>query len=85
MPITSNKHGNDNPQFISNKKGAYGWNEAIKPEIQAYELFVKDNNKADEYRKYGFGSVLSHITDGISRGTGTLITLGNTRENHIND
>ncbi len=81
MPNTSNKAPSDNPQFISNKKGAYGWNEAIKPEIQAYEMFSKDNSKAEEYRKYGFGALVTHVNDGIARGSGALVTLNNTREN----
>lgn len=83
MPSQSSKRQDDAPQMLSNKKGAYGWNEAIKPEVQASELFVKDATKAEEYRKYGFGAVLSHVTDGISRGTGALVNLGNQRENKL--
>lgn len=83
MPYTSSKTGNSSPQFISNKKGAYGWNEAIKPEIEAFTIFTKELSKADEYRKNGFGTLLTHVNDGISRGSGALVTLGNARENGL--
>jgi imidazolonepropionase-like amidohydrolase len=81
MPSSSKKQNSDDPQFISNKKGAYGWNEAIKPEILSNEEFSYESGKADEYKKIGFGSVVSHINDGIARGSGVLVSLNNSREN----
>src|SRR5687767_2872610 len=75
-PETDGKSG-----YETSKKGAYGWNEAIKPEIRANELFKKDDRAAGELRKLGFGTVLTHQTDGIARGSGVLVTLGNEREN----
>lgn len=67
--------------FESSKKGAYGWNEAIKPEISANELFKADDKAAEELRKLGFGAALTHQKDGIARGSGALVTLGNKKEN----
>ncbi len=67
--------------FDSHKKGAFGWNEAIKPEVNANELFKTDDKAAGDYRKLGFGTALTHQKDGIARGSGTLVTLGNQREN----
>lgn len=64
------------PQLETNKDGAYAWNEALKPEFLAHEHFKKDDKQALEYLKLGFGAVLSHRMDGISRGTGTLVLLG---------
>ncbi|MGY0035403.1 hypothetical protein [Pedobacter sp. NJ-S-72] len=32
--------------FVSTKKGAYGWNEAIRPEIQVKNIFSIDSKKA---------------------------------------
>jgi imidazolonepropionase-like amidohydrolase len=61
------------PQYDSNIKGAYGWNQAIRPEIDAYEKFIPDNKVAKSLRKAGFGAVLTHVPDGIVRGTGTLV------------
>jgi hypothetical protein len=34
-------------------------------------------------RDDGFGVVLSHVRDGIARGTGTLVTLSNEKENFV--
>ena len=68
-------------QLESNKKGAYYWNQAVQPENDAGMLFKADAKKADELRKMGFGAVLTHLHDGIVRGTGALVTLADDREN----
>ena len=81
QPISKKNTGSD--EYISNKKGAFGWNDAIKPEIQGIENFAVDVKKADEYLKIGFGVVLTHVQDGIARGTGTLVNLNNKRENEV--
>ncbi len=65
----------------SSKKGAYGWNEAITPEVRADKLFAADEKAAAELRKLGFGAVLTHQRDVIARGSGTLVTLGSKKEN----
>ncbi|WP_342330131.1 amidohydrolase family protein [Pedobacter sp. FW305-3-2-15-E-R2A2] len=69
--------------FISTKKGAYGWNEAIRPETHVSTIFAIDTKKADELRKAGFGSVNVINRDGISRGTSSAVTLSDERENSI--
>jgi len=74
-PSKDRRKWTDPPQFISNKKGAYGWNEAIKPEINAFETYEADKKKAEGMRKMGFGAVLSHHQDGIARGTACLVDL----------
>ncbi len=71
------------PQMLSNKQGAYIWNEALKPEFNAYEVFKANDEKAKELRTIGFGTVLSHQQDGISRGSSTLVTLGTGKEHEI--
>ncbi|HET9745843.1 MAG TPA: amidohydrolase family protein [Chitinophagaceae bacterium] len=70
-------------QFTSNAKGAYGWNQAIKPEVDAFKVFAIDDAKAKPLREAGFGTVLSHVRDGIARGTGTVVTLANSKENLV--
>lgn len=70
-------------QLESNKKGAYGWNQAIKPEVNAYEMFSADDAKASALRNVGFGAVLTHQKDGIARGTGAFVTLANKRTNFV--
>ncbi len=62
-------------QFVSNKAGAYNWNQAIKPEVNAFEAFAPDETAASGFRNNGFGTVFTHIKDGIARGTGAVVTL----------
>ncbi|GAB4018278.1 amidohydrolase family protein [Spirosoma koreense] len=71
------------PQYESNKKGAYYWNQAIQPENDASLIFKANPTKADELRKLGFATVLTHQHDGIARGTGALVTLADDRENTV--
>jgi imidazolonepropionase-like amidohydrolase len=61
------------PQYETDKKGAYGWNQAIRPEINSHDAFVENLKDAKALRKAGIGALLVHIPDGISRGTGTLV------------
>lgn len=70
-------------QLTSNQKGAYGWNQAIRSNIDAVSSFVADEAKAKPLRDLGFGTVLTHHKDGIARGTGTLTTLGIDKENKL--
>ena len=70
-------------QLTSNTKGAFGWNQAIRPEVQGASLFSVDDTKAKTLRETGFGTVLTHQKDGISRGTGLVVTLANEKENLV--
>ena len=70
-------------QLASNQKGAFGWNQALKADVEAIRLFTIDDSKAKPYRESGFGTVLSHQKDGILRGTGTVVTLANTKDNFV--
>jgi imidazolonepropionase-like amidohydrolase len=67
--------GRQTPQLESNKKGAFGWNQAIQPETDASLIFTPDAKKAEDLRKIGFGTVLIHAHDGIVRGNGAVVTL----------
>ena len=62
------------PQFVSNKKGAFSWNEALRSEFNASDVFASSDKDAETFRAAGFGAVLSHRADGISRGSGILVT-----------
>ena len=68
-------------QLNSATKGAYGWNQAIKTETDAFKMFAIDAPKAKALRDAGFGTVLSHVRDGVARGSGTLVTLATEKEN----
>ncbi len=70
-------------QLTTATKGAYGWNQAIKTDVDAFKMFNVDDVKAKPLREAGFGAVLSHVRDGISRGTGTVVTLANEKENLV--
>ena len=63
------------PQPLSKKEGAYSWNQAMKPEVRAHEHFKVDDKTAKTYREIGFGAVVTHQMDGISRGTSTFVAL----------
>ena len=69
--------------YTSTKKGAYAWNESIRPEMSAQTLFTVNTKKAEELKKLGFGTVHSVIRDGIARGTSLVATLGDEKENQV--
>ncbi|MEL6275426.1 MAG: amidohydrolase, partial [Bacteroidota bacterium] len=71
------------PQMLSNKKGPYAWNEALKSEFAAHEHFTIDKKAAKELREAGFGTVSSHQKDGISRGSSTVVGLAEDSENEV--
>ena len=71
----------ERPQMESNKTGPYGWNQAVHPENNSIEIYKNDSKSLEELRKMGFGAVLTHLPDGIMRGTGVLVTLSDEREN----
>lgn len=68
---------------VSTKPGAYGWNEAIKPEMHVNAIFHVDASKAEELKKNGFGAVQSLIHDGIARGTSAVVSLADERDNQV--
>lgn len=71
------------PQMESNTKGAYGWNQSIKAEVDANKIFNNDTKSAEEMRKMGFGAVLTFQKDGIVRGSAALVSLSDVRENEL--
>lgn len=85
MPAQQQRQGGFNfaqqAQLTTATKGAYGWNQAVKSEVDAFKLFAADDAKAKALRELGFGTVLTHVKDGIARGTGTVVTLANEKEN----
>jgi hypothetical protein len=74
--------GFSGPEQIDPKtEGAYNANDAIRAHFNAAEAFKHDKKTAEGMRKLGFGTVAAHMNDGIARGTGALITLGDRTEN----
>jgi imidazolonepropionase-like amidohydrolase len=74
---------NRKPQMLSDKSGAYSWNEALKTEFKAHEHFTSNAKTAKTYRALGFGLANSHQMDGISRGTSTIVALGDEQEQEM--
>ena len=68
--------------FTSTKVGAYNWNEAIRPEIAVKSMFTVDAKKAEELKKNGFGAVQAINRDGIARGTSSVVSLNDEKENN---
>lgn len=64
-------------QFISTKKGAYAWNEAIRAELNAADYFNYHKEQSAQLLEAGFGLTLSQINDGICRGSAALTSTGN--------
>jgi imidazolonepropionase-like amidohydrolase len=70
-------------QMQSNTKGAYNANQAIRSHYNAADEFTINSTKADELRKAGFGAVLTYKPDGLARGTGAFVSLGETTDNKV--
>lgn len=83
-PVQARAYGGQRQSiFVSNKKGAFGWNEAIRPETSVKSIFSVDSKKADELRKVGFGSVNVISRDGIARGISAAVTLNAGNDNSV--
>jgi imidazolonepropionase-like amidohydrolase len=81
LPNTKKSKYNYRPQYKSKKSGAYHWNQAIHPEINASEEFSADAKSAKKYLSNGFGSVLTHAKDGILRGSAAFVVLSEKTDN----
>lgn len=82
-PIENRKNDQETRQFVSAKKGAYNWNEAIRAEVHAANYFVTEDKKAEQLREAGFGAVLSGVQDGICRGSSTLVLTASGAEHEM--
>lgn len=63
------------PVINSTTPGAYSWNQALRPEIQAYRIFNANPEPAARFRNAGFGMVMTHQADGIARGSAAMVKL----------
>ena len=82
-PDKEKSEGRRGPQMNSNTKGAYSWNQALKPETEGHRLFATNEDAAESLRNAGFGIVLSLPQDGIARGSGCVVSLGSGKENEL--
>ena len=74
---------NQPPQTDNAVKGPYGWNQAIKSDVDVFKVFAVNDATAKPLREAGFGTVLTHVKDGVVRGTGAVVTLATEKENLV--
>jgi imidazolonepropionase-like amidohydrolase len=75
--------GGRGANLVSTKTGAFGWNEAIKPEMSAKSIFHVNSTTAADLKRFGFGTVNTLIHDGIARGTSSVVGLADDRDNFV--
>jgi imidazolonepropionase-like amidohydrolase len=78
-----NNPANANRAMISNKEGAYSWNEALRSETKAAMLFNYKDDDAGKFREAGYGLVQTHFGDGISRGSAAIVSLNQANEHEL--
>ena len=69
-----------NPQYDAGRKGYY-WNDHIRPDTDPLTSFTFDAKQATSLLKAGFGTVNTHLQDGIVRGNGMLVALNSKADN----
>ena len=74
---------NQPPQLDNAVKGPYGWNQALKSDVDVFKVFSVNDAAAKSMREAGFGTVLTHVKDGVARGTGAVVTLASEKENLV--
>ncbi len=75
MPEPKRRERGNGPQYDRTNESAFGWNDALKPNVDASTMFVANTSSAEEYRACGFGTVMMFAKDGIARGTAGVVTL----------
>ena len=75
------------PKAVAPKKkereGAYYWNQAIHPELDASEIYMYDEKASQTLIEKGFGFALTHQMDGVARGEGAFVSLGTGSESYL--
>ena len=70
-------------QLERKTQGPFNTNDAIKSQYRAAEDFSVKGDKAEAYRKAGFGAVLTNKRDGLARGTSALVSLSDEAPNRV--
>jgi len=68
------------PHPHRDRKGPYTWNDAIRASVNAWQSLRLNTDRMTSYHQKGIGFVLTHVPDGIIRGTGCLLSLEKDRE-----
>lgn len=80
LPEVSKKEWSPRPQIESSREGAFHWNDAIRPEQEAASDYKANEKEAKKLLKMGIGFAVTHHHDGIIRGSGAMVALGNVPE-----
>ena len=83
IPASKKKPYSSNIQYNTSKEGAYYWNEAIHPEVDANQTYHFDDKINESLINMGFGFALTHKQSGISRGKGAFVSLENNSKSLI--
>lgn len=75
QPTVNRANWSPFPHTERDRKGAFGWNDAIHADYAASYHYVYNADQAKALIQAGFGAVLSFQNDGIVRGTGALVAL----------
>lgn len=76
LPAKENPAQERGPQMLNNNEQATNWNQAVTPEFNAFSVFKPDTAASKKWRSIGFGAVVTHRQDGVVRGTGALVFMG---------
>ena len=74
-PSRGRGRGSSSPENET-KPVASHWNEKVVPQTRAAEIIKPDEKSLDQLRQAGFTAVVTHPQQGIFRGTGALVLLG---------
>jgi len=62
--------------YAASQSTARAFNDAIRADVRAVSVFTGEGAAMEEYRKLGFGTLLSFVPEGIISGTGVLVRTG---------
>ncbi len=65
------------------REGAYNANDAIRADYRAAAAFQVDTKKAAEMRSLGLTAALTFMADGLARGSGAMVLLGEGTANEM--
>ena len=74
---------NKREQLKRKNEGPFSTNDAIRSQYQAAKDFKVKDQEAKNYRKVGFGAVLTNKRDGLARGTSALVSLSDEAPNQV--
>ncbi len=75
QPAVERSNWSPYPHMDRDRKGAFGWNDAIHADYAASYHYSYNADQANTLIQAGFGAVLTYQNNGIVRGTGALVAL----------